>query len=45
MGAREGASANAFRNDFPSTAIHGSVAPEDGNSILGNVRVSAFFPR
>ena len=42
MGARVGASARAFHNDSPATAVHDQVAPEPGDIIVRKVRVGAF---
>lgn len=42
MGARVGASANAFHNDSPGTAVHHRVAPGPDDIIVRKVRVGAF---
>ena len=42
MGARVGASPEAFRNDSPATAIHEGLAPQDGDIVVRKTRVSAF---
>ena len=42
MGRRVGASAAAFRNDSPNTAVHHRVAPVAGDIIVRKVRVGAF---
>lgn len=42
MGARVGASADAFRNDSRETAVHERVAPQNGDIVVRKVRVGAF---
>jgi nicotinamidase-related amidase len=42
MGARVGASPQAFHDDSPMTAVHDRVAPQDGDIVVRKVRVGAF---
>jgi nicotinamidase-related amidase len=42
MGARLGASARAFHDDSPTTAVHARVAPGDGDIVVRKTRVGAF---
>lgn len=42
MGQRVGASAEAFHDNSPNTAVHDRVAPEPGDIIVRKVRVGAF---
>lgn len=42
MGARVATSADAFRNDSPTTAVHERVAPENGDIVVRKTRVGAF---
>jgi nicotinamidase-related amidase len=42
MGERVATSAQAFHNDSPTTAVHDSVAPQNGDIVVRKTRVGAF---
>ncbi len=42
IGARVGTSAQPFHDDSPATAVHASVAPNDGDIVVRKTRVGAF---